>query len=1399
MSSHHDKRNKLEQFQEFCQQAGFFIGMIIVMCILFFLVFSQPDHTFIGEPEDSCYGVDNCALDWEHGEVYGSRENCYVDSEGSCRQFFFEIRAGCGLGPANYLVKNATGDYKYQEAVKQKCIEVQCAVWTWNSPSWERECTKDTGCAAYFWTYNTWDDPDMLIIGDKDKISDLNWQQGKPEYGYTSRPGYLTASDFTHNCDHGNYSVENDGNMTTSSLASYFCRINMDLCNLWYWEDHGNGTHKLMYCVAHHTPEVFEEARNNLPDHIESKQLFYAEVGYDTWEYMHVHESVNSEFNFFLTCLLCGAMTKWFQYNVLNKLGDCCFLLDKIPFTVYILIMGWTFQVIVEKWDDYFTYESKMATMLRVLNNVNPDFLLLIFIPPLIFESSFSSNYHTIRAEFGQALILAGPGVVIASFVTAFFAYYIYAAFTSYWKFYECLLFGSIVSATDPVAVVALLKELGASARLSTLIEAESLLNDGSAVVLYHIVLLVVQGAPEGENASDIIVKICQLIGGGVACGMISALMCVQFLSVTREDSQIEITITIFGSYMSFFIAEITGTSGILSVVVFGLILSKYSTFISPKVMESLHVVWEYLGWLANVIIFFISGVVLANRINYSDADFIYDPTEWIREIGWAIVFFLVIHIARATAIGVCYPLLQRTGYGIGWKNAVVMWAAGLRGAIGLALGLKTAEVAFSTRSVDGPTERRAKEHILFQVCIFVLLTLLINGISIRWLLEKFGMTDFSKTEGIIYAETLDHVETCTKAKIEHMKLDMNWRNTEWDQVKNNLPDFGRNIRLYNPVIRSSLSLIGQQLSSINVESNMKRMQTLINSYKTSRTKEQLQKDLKNEIRFRYLSAFRANYKEQFEEGSCSAKVFRVLTEAAERAMDTDVEMIKAKLEKTWGDYPLKAFDEEGLQTGLLVQYRLILPNFELPKWLQTLQNGYIRTCVDPRKLINGSIAFGTEVALAFLKASRNVSDIMQDFPELMSNIDSVETYNGSCTVAHEHAAIEDMVEEVIRELEEDHADIVRRVKTKQALIALLYRQRKYIKKSKHHGMLHEKEFNEADELILQSIVDIGKREDTLLNTISCGLIYDSFLEEVSLDQIFDNCPIVMDVDESDKSKLYDNSKEQVIEKKGTRIPVAGLYFILKGSISVEAIGKDSVYIETMPKGSTIGAYDYLSEGDPINTYSTKTNIVIGRHMSRRNLDKLIKKSPRLKEAIAKLAGMELINAKYSYFFNEVQQLNEQVCKIMIFESNVIYGEVGSEIYLTGKFLLLLSGELSGKLLGTISSDDAELNVASAPQLVVNTGGAKWSKAGCALQLNPERSKYVYQLEGTMRSSRFTKMKALQVWDMEMDIKEEYSAEFDNTSIDDDDEEEDPPLKLGFADITADIELNLTPSKSIPM
>ena len=138
--------------------------------------------------------------------------------------------------------------------------------------------------------------------------------------------------------------------------------------------------------------------------------------------------------------------------------------------------------------------------------------------PALIFESAFNTDWHTIKVQFWQVLVMAGPMVIVSTLMSALTMTYI-LGYKGEFDWYAALLFGSIISATDPVAVVALLKELGASKRLATIIEGESLLNDGTAMVIFTIILIFVEG--HTISPSEMFVKFVRLSIGGPALGVV--------------------------------------------------------------------------------------------------------------------------------------------------------------------------------------------------------------------------------------------------------------------------------------------------------------------------------------------------------------------------------------------------------------------------------------------------------------------------------------------------------------------------------------------------------------------------------------------------------------------------------------------------------------------------------------------------------------------------------------------------------------------------------------------------------------------------------------------------------------------------------------------------------------
>ena len=176
------------------------------------------------------------------------------------------------------------------------------------------------------------------------------------------------------------------------------------------------------------------------------------------------------------------------------------------PFTVIVLILGFSIGMIIAH---YYGKNNDFLLGEKALREINPHLLYYIFLPLLIFDSAFNSHFHVIRPHILSAVLLAGPGVFISIATVSVVAVYV---FPYRWSWLLSIMFGSILSATDPVAVVALLHDSGASKALAALIDLESLLNDGSAFVIFMIFRDIVVG--KSDSTKKIIIDIAKFTVG---------------------------------------------------------------------------------------------------------------------------------------------------------------------------------------------------------------------------------------------------------------------------------------------------------------------------------------------------------------------------------------------------------------------------------------------------------------------------------------------------------------------------------------------------------------------------------------------------------------------------------------------------------------------------------------------------------------------------------------------------------------------------------------------------------------------------------------------------------------------------------------------------------------------
>ncbi len=479
------------------------------------------------------------------------------------------------------------------------------------------------------------------------------------------------------------------------------------------------------------------------------------------------HETDTAPLLFIILAIIIGVATRHFVKK------------SPFPFTVLLLIIGLILGVVnrLGFFAQYhlFDFNIEFTAISKSINfaaNMDPHMLLFIFLPILIFEASYAMDLHTFKKTSTNAVLLAVPGILMALGLTAALAMglqYVGLGLDG-WNWALALMFGSIVSATDPVAVVALLKELGASKKLGTLIEGESLLNDGTAIVLFMVFFLGITGDATGGSP---IFEFFRVAFGGLFIGALFGFITIRWIKNVFNDALVETSLVIAMAYLTFFVAEHTfHVSGVLGLVALGLIIGGVGrSRISPQVEHFMHEFWELAGFIANCLIFLIVGIVVAERSVFNVNDFLL--------LG---IFYLGIHVVRAIVIATLYPIMKRAGYGLPKKDAIIVWYGALRGAIGLALALIVAGVD------DQYISKEIKDQFLFFTAGIVTLTLLINASTIKYLVNYLGLTKVSPAKAQMLTNAREYLHDSTKNQIERLKSDRFIKKSDWEHVENYLP-----------------------------------------------------------------------------------------------------------------------------------------------------------------------------------------------------------------------------------------------------------------------------------------------------------------------------------------------------------------------------------------------------------------------------------------------------------------------------------------------------------------------------------------------------------------------------------------------------------------------------------
>ena len=425
---------------------------------------------------------------------------------------------------------------------------------------------------------------------------------------------------------------------------------------------------------------------------------------------------------------------------------------DFMPYTAVMFVIGTIMGVSNSRLESHNHLHESIAEYWR---EIDSEVLLLVFLPGLIFKDAWSLDSNLFQKAFLQMLNFAFPMVLGGTCLAALVAYYVLPQDDWSWNF--CMTFGSILAATDPVAVAALLEAVGAPPRLKVHVGGEALLNDGAAIVFYtifserYLVELGVNGLGEDVDWGAGVAMFFRMSLGGVAIGVLfgfATIVVMHYMRrrLAREENVVEVSTALAASYLCFYTAELVlHTSGVIATLAMGLVMNEFgkSSINDIKLFRDF---WAIVEHLLNTVLFTLGGLVWGTVVSNSNNPEENNPYFTARDWGYLFLLYILLLVIRGVLFGIFYPATARLGLGTNLAEQGFQVFGGLRGAVGIALAIaldNTVQQATQQEEL-GPEFIEQTSKLFGYVGGVAFLTLVINAPLSGPLLLRLGLADMT-------------------------------------------------------------------------------------------------------------------------------------------------------------------------------------------------------------------------------------------------------------------------------------------------------------------------------------------------------------------------------------------------------------------------------------------------------------------------------------------------------------------------------------------------------------------------------------------------------------------------------------------------------------------------------